>query len=203
MPFAQSTTCFGCLWGQFVAASQAGSSSLLSKLGKKYFTFGPFSARLLCKIDHVVSRQRGQSCTVDATESSDMADTTSDEDCFTDSSELEDIIICVCHRPRLALHRHHTPPDSRESGRMFTFGGVCVREKFIDNQIGNLAEQVHSLTFGILHLHVCVCLLLQYLLQSCSRGGRGIVEDMCYERRRAEASAGESAHHALLFTSVV
>ena len=32
-----------------------------------------------------------------------------------------------------------------------------------------------------------VCLLLQYLLQRCSRGGRGIVEDMCYERRRAEA----------------
>jgi hypothetical protein len=29
-------------------------------------------------------------------------------------------------------------------------------------------------------------LLLQYLLQRCSRGGRGIVEDMCYERRRAE-----------------
>ena len=29
-------------------------------------------------------RQRGQSCKVDATESSDMADTTSDEDCFTD-----------------------------------------------------------------------------------------------------------------------
>ena len=40
--------------------------------------------------------------------------------------------------------------------------------------------------------HMCVCLLLQsrYLLQSCSREGRGIVEDMsrCYERRRAEAS---------------
>ena len=33
----------------------------------------------------------------------------------------------------------------------------------------------------------CVCLLLQDLLQSCSRGGRRIVEDMCYERRRAEA----------------
>jgi hypothetical protein len=33
----------------------------------------------------------------------------------------------------------------------------------------------------------CVCLLLQYLLQSCSRGGRWIVEDMCYERRRGEA----------------
>ena len=33
----------------------------------------------------------------------------------------------------------------------------------------------------------CVCLLLQYLLQSCSRGGGGEVEDMCYERIRAEA----------------
>jgi hypothetical protein len=33
-----------------------------------------------------------------------------------------------------------------------------------------------------------VCLLLQYQLQSCSRGGGGgKVEDMCYERRRAEA----------------
>ena len=37
-----------------------------------------------------------------------------------------------------------------------------------------------------IHYCVCVCLLLQYLLQSCSRGGRGIVEDMRYERRRAE-----------------
>jgi len=33
---------------------------------------------------------------------------------------------------------------------------------------------------------VCV-LLLQDLLQSCSRVGGGRVEDMCYERRRAEA----------------
>ena len=31
------------------------------------------------------------------------------------------------------------------------------------------------------------CLLLQYLIQSCSLGGRRIVEDMCYEIRRAEA----------------
>ena len=45
----------------------------------------------------------------------------------------------------------------------------------------------------------CVCvLLLQDLLQSCSRGGGGRVEDMCYERRRAEASVDESAHHALV-----
>ncbi len=34
------------------------------------------------------------------------------------------------------------------------------------------------------------------LLQSCSRGRR--VEDMCYERRRAEACVDESAHHALV-----
>jgi hypothetical protein len=34
---------------------------------------------------------------------------------------------------------------------------------------------------------VCVCLLLQYLIQSCARGGRRIVEEMCYEIRRAEA----------------
>jgi hypothetical protein len=31
------------------------------------------------------------------------------------------------------------------------------------------------------------CLLLQDLLQSCVRGGRGAVEDMRYEVRRAEA----------------
>jgi hypothetical protein len=34
---------------------------------------------------------------------------------------------------------------------------------------------------------VCVCLLLQDLVQSCLHGGGGIWEDMCYERRRAEA----------------
>jgi len=44
---------------------------------------------------------------------------------------------------------------------------------------------------------VCV-LLLQDLLQSCSRGGGRRVEDMCYERRRAEACVDESAHHALV-----
>ena len=41
---------------------------------------------------------------------------------------------------------------------------------------------------------VCVCLLLQYLLQSCSRGGRGIVEDMCYERRRTSRGLSAAAH---------
>jgi hypothetical protein len=35
---------------------------------------------------------------------------------------------------------------------------------------------------------VCVftCLLLQDLVQSCLLGGGGILEDMCYEGRRAE-----------------
>ena len=33
---------------------------------------------------------------------------------------------------------------------------------------------------------MCVCLLLQDLVQSCLRGEGGILEDMCYERRRAE-----------------
>ena len=35
--------------------------------------------------------------------------------------------------------------------------------------------------------NVCVCLLLQDLVQSCLRVCGGILEDMCYERRRAEA----------------
>jgi hypothetical protein len=41
-------------------------------------------------------------------------------------------------------------------------------------------------------------LLLQDLVQSCARGGKRRVEDMCYERRRAEACVDESAHHALV-----
>jgi hypothetical protein len=36
---------------------------------------------------------------------------------------------------------------------------------------------------------VCV-LLLQDLLQSCARGGRRRVEDMCYERRRGRGGGG-------------
>ena len=41
-------------------------------------------------------------------------------------------------------------------------------------------------------LSLCVCLLLQYLLQSCSRGVGEIVDDICYERRRAEACAEDT-----------
>jgi hypothetical protein len=53
-----------------------------------------------------------------------------------------------------------------ETGTLTQGGAVCVRPVFPG---------------------LCVCLLLQYLIQSCARGGRRIVEDMCYEIRRAEA----------------
>jgi hypothetical protein len=46
---------------------------------------------------------------------------------------------------------------------------------------------------------VCACLmciLLQYLLQSCSRGGRGIVEDMCESLRDDEPPARAAAKPA-------
>jgi hypothetical protein len=45
---------------------------------------------------------------------------------------------------------------------------------------------------------VVLCLLLQYLIQSCARGGRRIVEDMCYEIRRAEACVDQADNHTLV-----
>jgi hypothetical protein len=50
-----------------------------------------------------------------------------------------------------------------------------------------LAVVKHNFFYAFSSVGVCVCLLLQYLIQSCARGGRRIVEDMCYEIRRAEA----------------
>ena len=47
-------------------------------------------------------------------------------------------------------------------------------------------RQIHEEAAELDHIWGC-CLLLQYLIQSCARGGRRIVEDMCYEIRRAEA----------------
>ena len=49
------------------------------------------------------------------------------------------------------------------------------------------AFEVHAASDWRIQRGVCVCLLLQYLIQSCGRGGRRIVEDMYYEIRRAEA----------------
>ena len=57
---------------------------------------------------------------------------------------------------------------------------LLLRESvlFIGSRFSNLYIAVEC---------VCVCLLLQDLVQSCLHGGEGIWEDMCYERRRAEA----------------
>jgi hypothetical protein len=63
--------------------------------------------------------------------------------------------------------------------------------------LGACEPDGHRFTREHLDFRVCV-LLLQDLLQSCARGGRRRVEDMCYERRRAEACVDESAHHALV-----
>ena len=72
-------------------------------------------------------------------------------------------------RPQFPVHGGCPSPATGDAGRGFA-AGVCV----------------------------CVCvLLLQDLLQRCERGGRRRVEDMCYERRRAETCVDESAHHAL------
>ncbi len=48
---------------------------------------------------------------------------------------------------------------------------------------------------------VCV-LLLQDLLQSCARGGRRRVEDMCYERRRGTPRNPVLQHRVRLFSLV-
>jgi hypothetical protein len=59
----------------------------------------------------------------------------------------------------------------------------------LDPSLWIIPNKELSLPFGALRLTVtCVCILLQYLVQSCSRGGGGGTrEDMCYERLRAEA----------------
>jgi hypothetical protein len=53
----------------------------------------------------------------------------------------------------------------------------------------------------IIHVFVTVCVCVFYYCRTYYKavrvGGRR-VEDMCYERRRAEACVDESAHHALV-----
>ena len=43
----------------------------------------------------------------------------------------------------------------------------------------------------------CVFITAGPITKLFARGGRRRVEDMCYDRRRAEACVDESAHHAL------
>ncbi len=50
------------------------------------------------------------------------------------------------------------------------------------------------------HANSCVCVCVYYCrtyYKAVRGGGRRRVEDMCYERRRAEACVDESAHHAV------
>ena len=49
-------------------------------------------------------------------------------------------------------------------------------------------------TFSLIN---CVFYYCRTYYKAVRGGGRRRVEDMCYERRRAEACVDESAHHAL------
>jgi len=68
--------------------------------------------------------------------------------------------------------------------------------------VGGLGVLPGFFTISVSPWGFIVCLLLQDLLQSCSRVVGRRVEDMCYERRRAEACVDEPAHHALVNAGV-
>ncbi len=54
------------------------------------------------------------------------------------------------------------------------------------------------LVFGTMLYYMCVCFYYCRTYYKAVRGGgRRRVDDMCYDRRRAEACVDESAHHAL------
>ena len=58
-------------------------------------------------------------------------------------------------------------------------GTVCFKSSLfyvIDTQAGSTGSRGPG-----------CCLLLQYLIQSCARGGRRILENMCYEIRPSGA----------------
>ncbi len=98
------------------------------------------------------------------------------------------------HRPRLVGSRSTCPPLSPfPDANSFMIGTAAINTHIPPARAALLPR--HALTYRVTQT-VCV-LLLQDLLQSCSRGGRRRVDDMCYERRRAEACVDESAHHAL------
>ena len=50
---------------------------------------------------------------------------------------------------------------------------------------------------NLLGMRVCVFITAGPITKLFAGGGRRRVEDMCYDRRRAEACVDESAHHAL------
>ena len=78
------------------------------------------------------------------------------------------------------LFRRPSTNDMKMKDSKMVLAGPSFREPIRSPPWGERAKRSEG---------VCVFITdqLQYLLQSCSRGRRGIVEDMCYERRRAEA----------------
>jgi hypothetical protein len=59
---------------------------------------------------------------------------------------------------------------------LFSFIGLYLRQFVPADMTGMFRPAVRKCVFS-----VCVCLLLQDLVQRCLRGGGGIWEDMCYE----------------------
>ena len=97
------------------------------------------------------------------------------------SSALPRSVVASASPPPLPpLHARLSPPRPMQRQVDQKHGG----EGHV-NTGSALAQAAHKLTedglirvsLMFLFLSVCVRLLLQYLLQSCSRGGRGIVED--------------------------
>ena len=83
---------------------------------------------------------------------------------------------------RQSLRTLASAPRERDVGRDRVTHGGGGRS---NNRLGVLfkAKTMNEVS----HSCCCCCLLLQYLIQSCARGGKRIVENMCYEIRRAEA----------------
>ena len=70
-------------------------------------------------------------------------------------------------------------------------------------EVGGALNQGFPFSLKETYDGVCVCLLLQDLLPSCSRGGRRRVEDMCYERRRAEACVDVCVYYCRTYYKAV
>ena len=67
---------------------------------------------------------------------------------------------------------------------------VPITKLFVWGELEGPGDPSHR----IMILRVCVYHCSTYYK---AVRGRGVVEDMCYERRRAEALVDKSAHHAL------
>jgi hypothetical protein len=106
----------------------------------------------------------------------------------------------VITRPRPRSPRHYSHPSAIPETHQVPIA-ECVMLPIGSHVADNKSSPVHLTSTWRLRLSphpaqcsvysssclgVCV-LLLQDLLQSCSRGGGRRVEDMCYERRRAES----------------